>query len=263
MCTLTIIPWSAAGGVRVVCNRDESRLRGVALPPRLRQFGNCSAFMPIDPVSDGTWIAASDAGLVLVLMNVNVIPKAGAVATIGPPRNRPVISRGRVIPSVLAASSLRAALQMATDMDLLPFDPFRLVIVDRSQLVEFTWSEERQRTSGPAAIERPTFFTSSGLGDAVVANPRRVLFEDLFSQPNNWPASQDGFHRHVWPDNQRASVWMTRDDALTVSRTEVELGADRVTMSYHARVGDGPSLVDSAPVSLPIAEMEPCSWNSC
>ncbi len=266
MCTLTIIRWNAnakndasleagdAGGVRVACNRDESRLRPAALPPELRQFGNHSAFMPVDPVSDGTWIAASDAGLVLVLMNVNVMPRDNAAPSIGPPRARPPISRGRVIPRVLEASNLRDAVKLVEEVDLISFDPFRLVIVDRSHFAEFTWSGERESTAGPAAIDRPIFFTSSGLGDAVVASPRRRLFAEQFSQPHDWPTDQDAFHRHFWPDNQRASVWMTRRDALTVSRTEVELNSNRVTMSYHARIGDSLNLVDYDPVSLPMVE---------
>src|SRR5690348_7977222 len=78
VCTLTIIPLgkrvrsdrgaTPVSGIRLACNRDESRLRPPALPPELRQFGNRLAVLPIDPVSDGTWIAASDAGLVFVLM---------------------------------------------------------------------------------------------------------------------------------------------------------------------------------------------------
>ena len=59
-------------GVRIVCNRDESRLRPAARPPELRRFGQHQALMPIDPISDGTWIGVSDAPLAAVLMNVYI-----------------------------------------------------------------------------------------------------------------------------------------------------------------------------------------------
>ena len=108
MCTLTVVPVNSGGperGVRIVCNRDESRLRPTALPPESRTFGNRRALMPIDPASGGTWIAASDAPLVLVLMNVYVAQADDAVYEILPQRPAPV-SRGTIIPHALPAGSL-------------------------------------------------------------------------------------------------------------------------------------------------------------
>ena len=70
MCTLTILPLGGAS-TRLAFNRDEQRTRPAALPPQVRQFGGRTALMPVDPVSDGTWLAVNDAGLVLALHNVN------------------------------------------------------------------------------------------------------------------------------------------------------------------------------------------------
>jgi hypothetical protein len=61
MCTVTVIPLSF--GIRVACNRDESRERPAAMSPELRIFGGNQALLPIDPTGGGTWIAASEAGL--------------------------------------------------------------------------------------------------------------------------------------------------------------------------------------------------------
>jgi len=262
MCTLTIIRAAngnaidAAGlaaGTRVVCNRDESRLRPPALPPQLRTFGDRKAWLPIDPVSDGTWIAASDTGLVFVLMNVHVDRPPSSHYQIATAPGTPVVSRGRIIPHALPAANLSEARAIVEAMDTRVFDPFRIIVADRTQLFEFVWARGERRSHPLRPIEEPLFFTSSGLGDEVVATPRRELFDECFAAPAPWQASQDLFHAHSWPGNERASVWMTRADALTVSRTEVEITEDRVTMNYHARLGDSARVVDAGPAILHVA----------
>lgn len=264
MCTLTIIPWSTPApgrqapesrGLRVVCNRDESRLRPAALAPQLRTFGNRQACMPIDSVSDGTWIGASDAGLVAVLMNVYLRGSDAGVHAIQPTIAAPKLSRGRIIPQVLQAGSLREAQGLASAMDHAPFEPFRLLLVDREQIVELVWVQGSCDLKPPESIRRPLFFTSSGLSDDIVAKPRRRLFDELFVDGRDWPAQQNAFHRHVWPGNERASVWMTRPEAMTVSCTEVELDETHVQMTYRARVGDGSNELGASPIIIPVLAM--------
>ena len=85
MCTVTIITVDSAAqcapdsgsaargkGIRLACNRDELRTRPAALPPIIRTFGNRKAIMPVDPISNGTWIAVNDAGIAATLLNVNL-----------------------------------------------------------------------------------------------------------------------------------------------------------------------------------------------
>ncbi|MEX0679514.1 MAG: hypothetical protein WD063_20745 [Pirellulales bacterium] len=258
MCTLSIIPYNVDPGrrpaacVRIACNRDESRLRPAATPPELTRLAGRQALMPIDPVGLGTWIAASNVPLALALMNVYAAPFGSNPQSIAP-RRAPPVSRGTIIPHVLPAGSLGEALARARDLDLAQFEPFRLVIADRDQFAEVVWWGGRFEVSDPAAIRGPLFFTSSGLGDEVVAGPRRTLFDELFAADADWPAAQDAFHRHVWPGKEYASVWMTRPEARTVSLTVVELLRQDVRMSYYARENDGSDARDSRSASVPIA----------
>jgi hypothetical protein len=241
-----------SSGIRLACNRDESRLRPPALPPELRRFGNRLAVLPIDPASDGTWIAASDAGLAFVLMNV--YGPANATVQIGstqPPADR--ISRGQIIPHLLHSSNLAEAISLVGDLEHGRFEPFRLLIANNRELVEHVWYANETRSVPPRQISEPLFFTSSGLGDDVVANPRRRLFVEQFAPDADWIARQDAFHRHCWPDNPRASVWMTRPEAMTVSRTVVELGTATISMRYFARLGDSSDEIESQPMLLDVA----------
>jgi len=90
-------------------------------------------------------------------------------------------------------------------------------------------------------LDRPVMFTSSGLGDARVEGPRRELFHDWFGDdPAQWPAQQDAFHRHRWPDRPELSVCMSREDARSVSLTVVEVTAAGVSLTYHGAPPDEP-----------------------
>jgi hypothetical protein len=251
MCTLTVIQTVTAGDrrVRIECNRDESRLRQPAKPPEQRTCGARQVLMPVDPVSNGTWIGVSDAGLAAVLMNV-YIAQADAVVEIVP-RQQPAMSRGTIIPHVLAADNLADAIARFEELAPQDFEPFRLILIDRSHWVEIVWVAEQLAIDLPKPLDAPLFFTSSGLGDEIVANPRRELFAAMLHAGADLPAAQDAFHRHVWPGREFASVWMTRAEARTQSTTWCELEASEALMRYAARDA-GDRLVVAEPRSLPL-----------
>jgi hypothetical protein len=257
MCTLTIIPLEgarSAPSVRIACNRDESRLRPAALPPELRQAGQRRVLMPIDPLGGGTWIAATDARLALVLMNVYTRPIGTLPAA--PPRQTPPTSRGTIIPQVAAAATLDEALDRARGLELARFEPFRLVLVDRGRHAQVEWSDGALQVQAPAALEAPWFCTSSGLGDEVVGAPRRRLFAESFAPGADWSAAQDAFHRHQWSDRRPASVWMTRAEARTVSLTVIELTASEVRLRYYSRDTDDSPADRAIEAVLPVARVK-------
>ncbi len=244
MCTVTIIPLEH--GIRMACNRDESPLRPAALPPRVVAFAKRQALMPIDPVSGGTWIAANDAGLIVTLLNYYAAPHDRNAP---PPRR----SRGTIIPSLLDAATLAEAFARTGAIVADDFADFRLVLADRESVAEVLLDKATLVPKPPAPIDRPLLFTSSGLGENVVAPPRRALFEEFFAcqspsaergacaAPLAWRSGseiQDAFHRHSWPDRRHLSVCMRRPDARTVSYTVVEHESDGVRMMYHADAPD-------------------------
>ncbi len=256
MCTLTIISTGEADsrGVRIVCNRDESRLRPAAKPPELRTCDKRQALMPVDPLSDGTWIGVSDAGVAAVLMNVYIAQTEKEIEIL--PRTRPLISRGTIIPHVLAASDLADAIERFKTLNPRDFEPFRLILVDRTHWLEIVWAAEQLSIDPVKPLDEPLFFTSSGLGDDIVARPRRQLFDEMFQPSSVLPAAdltaaQDAFHRHFWPRREFASVWMTRPEARTQSITWCELTVNEVTMRYAARDW-GDRLEVGEPLRLPI-----------
>lgn len=238
MCTVTIIPVAAAAectrdagpiahrnSIRIACNRDELRTRPAALPPVIRTFGNRKAIMPVDPVSNGTWIAVNDAGIAATLLNVN----PGLKPTVGDHVNP---SRGTLIPHLMVSETIDEAIESSAAIDPSQYAPFRLVIVDSERVANFYSDGQTLRREHRLISNHPHLFTSSGLGDALVESPRQDLFDHMFTNGEDWLTAQEAFHRHSWPDRTHLSVCMERSEARTVSHTVIEIEPARVVLCY-------------------------------
>jgi hypothetical protein len=221
MCTVSII--FAGNRIRLACNRDEQLNRASAHPPVMRTFGERLAVMPIDPTSDGTWVAVNDAGVMMALLNRTTTP--------GGRNASGAISRGRIIPSLMHCESAREAASLARGLPTLAYQPFRLIIADSESAFEAISCETKMRVVEHAR-ELPLMFTSSGLGDLLVEGPRRALFRELFPDRDASAARQDLFHHHRWKDMHHLSVHMSRRDARTVSFTTIDLTDEQALMEY-------------------------------
>ncbi len=254
MCTVSVIPVSAlesdARSIQLVCNRDEHRTRPLAQLPVRCIVDHRAAVMPIDPVSGGTWIAGTDAGLVFCLLNAT--PK-GFNPRESDSRHR---SRGTIIPALLHSQNLDHAAQLAADIRVDRFPPFTLLVLDVHRLVAIHADAHTVRIDPTRPIDRPMLYTSSGLGDHVVHEPRHALFSAMFALPAPASAIQQAFHEHRWSHLGALSVAMARADARTVSRTRVDLDSDRLRLFYSAlddalRPAHPPIITD---LVLPLAE---------
>ena len=216
MCTVTIVPHDE--GFRVVCNRDERRTRPAALPPRLLRVGARLTAFPTDTLGGGTWIGVNDAGLVLALLNATAVGSDSGGRPIARPR-----SRGFVVRAMLERGSADSILEALGGFDPALFNPYRLVIIHAPAVTVVSSDGDRIATS-QAPLAHPMLFTSSSLGDALVEPPRRDLFERLVVRGSG-PIldAQARFHQHQWRARPEISVHMERADALTVSRTQVDV----------------------------------------
>jgi hypothetical protein len=201
--------------------------------------GGRLAVLPVDPQSGGTWLAVNDAGLLLALLNVN---PPGPVA---PGGGR---SRGEVIPALLGCDSPADAVGAVEQVvDYPAFAPFRLVLVGGGVAADVRWDGTRTMVTNRLIGGGPLLYTSSSLGDHLVADVRRELFEDAFAgPPDGWAAAQDAFHRLALPGQEHLGVNMARADACTVSLAVVALGPEGVEFTYHP---SGPGC-PAAPVTL-------------
>jgi hypothetical protein len=228
MCTVTVVPH--AQGVRLLCNRDERRTRAAALPPRIHDVGLHLAVFPTDPQGGGTWIGVNDADVIVALLNAQAERRPGLP-------HRSTRSRGLIVRELLRCVSLQQAIAAAENLDPRAFEPFRVVMVHNGRVAV-------ARNDGTASIQctdgrldRPLLFTSSSLGDAAVGPPRRRLFERVVLRHRaGWLEGQARFHHHRWVRRPEISIRMERRDALTVSRTRVDINNDGRQVVYEAPV---------------------------
>lgn len=90
-------------------------------------------------------------------------------------------------------------------------------------------------------VDGPLLFTSSGLGDSVVADYRGAVFGRLLEPGGDMRQLQDSFHRQRDPDRPHLSVCMSRPEARTVSHTVVEIGCGEAVMVYRPDSPDRPA----------------------
>jgi hypothetical protein len=238
MCTVTIVPH--AGGVRLVCNRDERLARLPALPPQVQRVGGRVAAFPVDPVGGGTWIGVNDARVIVTLLNRTVAARGTGSA------RRPR-SRGEIVRSLLADATVAAVMARAAVVDAWEYEPFELVVTDGTE-VGIVSSDGVGLRLALSPLESPQLFTSSGLGDALVEAPRRALFERMVVRaPGSALEGQRRFHRHRWRRRPHVSVCMSRIDAATVSRTCVDVTPRGWRLIYDALDGASACRVTSSP----------------
>lgn len=239
MCTVTVVPLE--DGFRLVCNRDERRDRPTAEPPTRHTIEGRNAMFPVDPASRGTWVGVNDVGLAAAILNRNHTPtssNADANARDAEPLR---VSRGRIVPTLLACRSIEEALERCATLDVRAFAPFRLLLVHGATAVIAT-SNTRALSYEVVRLVRPVMETSSSLGDELVEGPRGRLFHRMLGRSQcAWLLAQRCFHEHQWTSRPEISVMMERLDARTVSQTLIDVRRHSIEVAYRSTRSAGAS----------------------
>ena len=234
MCTFTAIRVvhraRENSSVRICFNRDELRSRSPAEPPRI--FGNSSEFiMPIDSQSGGTWIGVNSSGLFFALLNVYEANSENVS------ENHRGESRGIIIPELLLCRGIDCMEKKIKRMDYDLFQGFRLIFLDINSMFfgNIRWNQKILTRQNESWNGKPVFFTSSGLGDQYVYEPRKKLFYEYFSgfdASERYYEIQDRFHLDRMRGREDRGILMEREKALTVSRSVVEIQQDQIRFLY-------------------------------
>lgn len=222
MCTLTFVP--KEDGYLVGMNRDELFSRPIALPPKI--FGKRTMEMVYpQELSGGTWIACNSQGNLLALLNWNGIESHNLRE-----KRR---SRGLAIPELIGLSDLSTTNSHFQQMKLDGLFPFRLIGVFLHEKIVNEW-----RWDGTArqflrfSWARKHWFSSS-LSDSLAEKERGRVCEAAAREPaaggNGWLRS---LHTSHDPRPGPFSVCVHRQDAATVSYTEVRCGGTQISMDY-------------------------------
>jgi hypothetical protein len=222
MCTLSFI--ARTGGFLLGMNRDENRRRVRALPPTIHRTESGLVLHPSEP-SGGTWIGCHESGATFALLNWYSVSN----------RASEPVSRGLVVPKLLSSESSSEADNAFECLPLARLNPFRLIGVfpRQRELIEWRWN--LRHVSRRHQEWKPLQWSSSAFDEPEAQRQRSMEFERAPRQnsaPDRaWLRALHGSHE---PSRGPFSTCMHRDDAETVSYTEVEFDGTKPKMSYSA-----------------------------
>ena len=221
MCSVSLLPRD--DGFVLAMNRDESLSRVSALPPEVLGRDGLSILCPRE-LSGGTWIGVNSAGMAFSLINWYSQPDCA----FGAP-----VSRGQVVHALLSARSRAAAASLLRELPLQRMNPFRLMVVSSSERSLTEWR------SGGGDLElldlpwKRHHWFSSALDEGKANRIRRRvcarMHDDFFDLP-----SLRRLHRSHAPKAGPFSLCMHRNDACTVSYTEINVRGPMATTYYIA-----------------------------
>jgi uncharacterized protein with NRDE domain len=223
MCTVTFI--ARKNGYALGMNRDEKLSRVQGLPPAKHLVNGRAAMFPSEP-GGGTWIGVSDAGVTFALINWYSVTSRVS---------HNVLSRGEVTRALLASDDLLSAEEYLARFQLKRTNPFRVIGVfpQNAAVVEWRWNL--------SALERvthdwkPNIWISSGFDEPGADNSRRETFTAAMRSP--WKKNSQWLRRlhssHA-PTASPYSICMHRDDAASISYTEIEVDKSSAKLAHVA-----------------------------
>jgi hypothetical protein len=224
VCTVTWL--RGVGRLELLTNRDEQRLRALALPPREHTSPSGTRYLaPVDPSGGGTWVAVNQHGLVLCLVNHYQARD---------PQHTDLISRGGVVTAAVEAADVVGAIGRARELPFERLRGFRLLVLapdDDPQLL--AWDGERVALARGDAVDLPLI--SSSVQAAEVERARRRTFAELEGEHGGRTSAMlAAFHASERPAPGPLAVCMSRTDAWTVSLTRVVVEPERCRIEYRA-----------------------------
>jgi len=223
MCTLSFLP--VKDGYVAAMNRDELRTRPPALPPIIHTMGELSTVYPRE--AGGTWIAGNSRGTLLALLNWYSMER-GKLGE----KSR---SRGEIVPHALQASDARAAESALRRLDLAGIYPFRLFgfFPREEEVREWRWNT-RQLLTRSHGWSRQHWFSSGRSDERAAAERGAACAQAWQGDPADASAWLRELHASHIPGPGPFSVCVHREDAATVSYTEVQWKRGDLQMRYQA-----------------------------
>jgi hypothetical protein len=221
MCTVTFI--ARRNGYALGMNRDEKLTRPAALPPAKRLIDGRAVLFPSEP-NGGTWIGVNDSGMTLALINWYFISER----VDGSP-----VSRGSIVRSALAARSPAAVSEAFAALPLDRINPFRLLGFFPADQTVVEWRWDLKGVAQLHHFWRTNIWASSGCDEPGAQQTRGKTFGEAMRQGSsgnlNWLRR---LHRSHGLQRGPHSICMHRNDAATVSYTEISVSRRTATMRY-------------------------------
>lgn len=223
--------------IALVFSRDESVLRDKAQLPQIYNDGRGDFLMPKDPVGNGSWIAANQAGFVFFLLN----DYQGVLKPVSPD----LVSRGLLVRSLASCQSLDEVQQFISNIVLAKSQPFYLAMLSHEH--QLCWHFDGKVNALQASPLAQQLY-SSGYPEAAKIIQARHRYVSKIKIVNDQQLIR--LHQSHQPcgDDQRQSlknqvidqqtvglsypICMHRAEAKTQSLTHITLSQNKVKMKY-------------------------------
>jgi len=230
MCTVS---WTRTNtGYEVFFNRDEKRTRMEGEPPRVWDDPRVKTLAPRDPQGGGTWLFVNEHGLAACVMNA-YDSEPGDVSGVF------WSSRGKLLLQLAAADALGELRQrLSRALQKARYRPGFVLAWDRAGAGR-CWSWERNALEDLGEPPRPMLATSSFDSRQVIA-ARRAAFRRICGPDVSSP-DPDALRRFHLAEDQAPDAYtvrMSREDARTVSLTQIRVTNGVARMAYAPRQND-------------------------
>ena len=210
MCTVTFIPFQ--GVQYITSNRDESPVRRSHGLISQHQPEHHTIYFPLDQNSGGSWIALSDSGRAVCLLN------GGYKPFVPDPPYR--MSRGQVVIDAIRANDIK---RYAEDSDFHRIAPFTLLLYEKGQFLQVVWDSHKKEISSLRSDE-PRIWSSATLYSPEVREWRKSLFEKWLNDTNSIDIeSIFQFHRMANGDPANDFIMNRNNEVQTLSITNIIL----------------------------------------
>ena len=222
MCTVTFIP--RQNGYALGMNRDEKLARVEGLPPSKQFLHSRTAIFPSEP-DGGTWIGVNDAGVTFALINWYSVPSRVS---------RHAVSRGAVTRSLLACDDLSTAEGQLRRFPLKSTNPFRILGVFPQDHAIVEWRWDLSALEHVVHKWKANIWISSGFDEPGAQRTRHRAFARALPAESNTRQWMRALHASHAPTCGPYSICMHREEAATVSYSEIEVDDVTATLAYVA-----------------------------
>lgn len=222
MCTVTYLPKSS-GQFLFASNRDEAPKRAAQEVVRKQTASGKQLLYPRDTGANGTWIAVSDSGQLVCILNGALIKHSHR-----PPYR---LSRGIMALNFFDYSGLPA---FRNHYDFNGIEPFTMVVFDQGKLYDLRW-DEKELTVRHLATDKPHLWSSCTLYPPGLQAKRDQWFTDFREQhPEMTLAELQDFHLYGGEGDPQNDVVMNRANIVrTTSITSLRKTATGFDLHLH------------------------------
>lgn len=219
MCTVSYV--SHSGRSFITSNRDEHIGRETAYAPVFESINNKKIIFPKDAKAGGTWFAASEDGVVAVLLN-GAFEKHQPM----PPYRR---SRGLVLLDIISSQK---PFECIAGINLLQVEPFTLILQQQDRLTELRWDGNRKHEKELEASGNYIWSSATLYSDEVIQH-RKDLF-NRFIAVQERPAAEmiEHFHSNNHNDEENGFVINRSTGMKTFSITQATVQPGKIDFRH-------------------------------